>query len=533
MPYCIYLRKSRADAEAEAGGLSETLARHEKALLDLARSKNLPIEKIYREVVSGDLIAARPVVQELLADTADGKWEGVLVMEVERLARGDTGDQAIISQTFKYSDTLIITPLKTYDPNNEFDEEYFEFGLFMSRREYKTINRRMQRGRTASSQEGKFAGPTPAYGYTRKKLEGEKGWTLEPIPEEAETVRLIYDLYVNGLRRPDGGVTRMGILRIAEHLNALGIHPRRSDRWSSATIREILRNPVYTGKIRWNYRKTQRRMKNGVPYQERNRNRTDILCITDGRHEAIVSQELWEQAKQIVSQHSNPPVTRSSIITNPLCGLVICAKCGRKMVRHSFGNTNYPDVIRCQIRSCENQPTQISLVEQRILDSLRDWSIRYKLQWQDGHSKAAEQFSRQQEMKKKALASIELDLNKVNQQIDRIYDLFEQGIYTTEIFTDRSHKLTASKKALTEKRNNLMAEIEKEQITYTSEAELLPKLEHLLAVYDTLELPEAKNEMLRDVLEKVEYNKTYNGRGKMASDSFDVTIYPRIPKYNW
>ena len=45
---------------------------------------------------------------------------------------------------------MIITPIKIYDPNDEYDEEYFEFGLFMSRREYKTIKRRMQRGRVAA-----------------------------------------------------------------------------------------------------------------------------------------------------------------------------------------------------------------------------------------------------------------------------------------------------------------------------------------------------------------------------------------------
>lgn len=59
-------------------------------------------------------------------------------MEIERLARGDTIDQGIVAQTFKYSGTRIITPARDYDPSSEADEEYFEFGLFMSRREYQT-----------------------------------------------------------------------------------------------------------------------------------------------------------------------------------------------------------------------------------------------------------------------------------------------------------------------------------------------------------------------------------------------------------
>ena len=155
MAYLIYLRKSRMDMEAEARGEGETLARHRTTLLALARRMGLEIGGIYEEIVSGETIAARPQMQRLLSEVEAGQWEGVLVMEVERLARGDSIDQGIVAQAFKYSGTKIITPAKTYDPANEFDEEYFEFGLFMSRREYKTIKRRMVAGRIASVKEGK------------------------------------------------------------------------------------------------------------------------------------------------------------------------------------------------------------------------------------------------------------------------------------------------------------------------------------------------------------------------------------------
>lgn len=134
--YCIYLRKSRADLEAEAHGEGETLARHERLLLDLARRQNYNVTQIYREVVSGETISDRPVVQRVLREVEQGLWDGVLVVEVERLARGDTIDQGKVALAFQAYDTLIITPLKVYDPRNEFDEEYFEFGLFMSRRMY-------------------------------------------------------------------------------------------------------------------------------------------------------------------------------------------------------------------------------------------------------------------------------------------------------------------------------------------------------------------------------------------------------------
>lgn len=87
--YLIYLRKSRSDLEAEAHGEGETLSRHEHALLELAKRQHLNVTDIYREVVSGDTIAARPMMQRVLSEVEQGVWSGVLVMEVERLARGD------------------------------------------------------------------------------------------------------------------------------------------------------------------------------------------------------------------------------------------------------------------------------------------------------------------------------------------------------------------------------------------------------------------------------------------------------------
>ena len=196
--YAIYLRKSRKDAEAEVHGEGETLARHKRILLDYAEKHKLQISEIYEEIVSGESIAARPQMQRLLSNVEQGLYSGVLVIEVERLARGDTIDQGIVAQTFKFSDTMIITPTKTYDPNNEFDEEYFEFGLFMSRREYKTINRRLQRGRASAAKEGKYIASIAPYGYEKVKIPNDKGYTLKIIPEQAEVIKNIFDWYING-----------------------------------------------------------------------------------------------------------------------------------------------------------------------------------------------------------------------------------------------------------------------------------------------------------------------------------------------
>ena len=240
MPYVVYLRKSRNDTDAEIHGETEILARHEKTLLDLARKQNLDVSEIYREIVSGETISARPVMQRLLNEVGEGLWDGVLVMELERLARGDTIDQGRVAQAFKFTDTKIITPSKTYNPNNEFDETFFEFGLFMSRQEYKTIRRRMARGREAAVKEGKYIGTYAPYGYI--KIKRGKDCTLEINPEQAEIVRLIFNLYTQD--------NKLGYNAIAERLNEMGIPTMLGKQWIASTVKTILKNPVYIGKLR-------------------------------------------------------------------------------------------------------------------------------------------------------------------------------------------------------------------------------------------------------------------------------------------
>jgi DNA invertase Pin-like site-specific DNA recombinase len=364
--YCIYLRKSRADLEAESHGEGETLKRHQDILLALAKKMNISITKIYSEIVSGETIASRPEMQNLLNDVESGMWEGVLVVEVERLARGDTMDQGLVSHTFKVSGTKIITPVKIYDPNNEFDEEYFEFGLFMSRREYKTINRRLQRGRAQSINEGKYVGNIAPYGYTREKIKGDKGYKLAVIPEEAAAVKIIYDLYVN---------KKMGNALIAKELDKLNIKPRKNEFWSDQTIRGILSNPVYIGKIRWGARATQKKSINGSIHKSRPR--SGEYQLVDGLHEAIITEDVFNQAQAI--RHSKIITTANAKrpIANPLASLIVCEKCGRKMVMRKHKNSR--GSLMCQNPHCKNVSSPVEEVETKLIKSLELWLEKYKL----------------------------------------------------------------------------------------------------------------------------------------------------------
>lgn len=528
MPYCLYVRKSRADAEAEARGEGETLARHITILLDLAKKNKHDITQIHREIVSGETIAARPVMQQLLQEVEQGLWDGVYVMEVERLARGDTIDQGIVAQTFKYSNAKIITPMKTYSPDNEYDEEYFEFGLFMSRREYKTINRRLQTGRKASVKEGKYCGSVAPYGYERVRLKGQKGYTLEPVPSEAEVVKLIFKLYTIGEAQPDGSCRRMGISLIVRYLNNAGIKPRNSKDWSFASVHGILKNPVYTGKISWLGRPQKKKVVDGRVVIDRPRAPLDKRIIVDGLHPALISEDTFNLVQEIMSKNPTQPVREKGLIKNPLAGLVRCADCGLTMVRRPHGKKNRRDTLMCANTACKNVSIDLELIEARILEALQGWLSEYRVKWETEYKSEFDDVS-VVALKEQSLRRLEKEYETLKKQLDTTHDLLEQGVYTTAQFLDRSRAVSERMAQNEQDRIALGQDIEKEQAREVSRVLIIPKVEKLLDVYASLPDAKSKNDMLKEVLEKVVYKKEVNCRWYNSPDDFEIVIYPRIP----
>ena len=167
----IYLRKSRTDNQYES--VVEVLTRHEHILQDYCTrlfQQPIPEENIYREVVSGETISDRPVMIKLLDEIEKGGIEAVVVIEPQRLSRGSFGDIDRIVNTFRYSNTLVITPTKHYDLNNKFDRKYFEQELLRGNDYLEYVKEILVRGRKKSVEDGLYIGSKPPFGYDKLKL---------------------------------------------------------------------------------------------------------------------------------------------------------------------------------------------------------------------------------------------------------------------------------------------------------------------------------------------------------------------------
>ena len=516
--YCAYLRKSRKDLEAEARGEGETLARHEHILLDLAHRMNISLEAIYKEMVSGETISARPVMQQLLREVEEGVWTGVLVVEIERLARGDTRDQGYVAEAFTYSDTKIITPLKTYDPTDPADQEYFEFNLFMSRREYKTINRRLETGRHQSFLEGKFLGNVAPYGWERYKLERQKGYSLRPHPQESKYLVMMYDLIAYGSRG-----TPMGPDQVANLFNSMGVPSRTGSGWTGATIRGIIENEHNIGLVRRGRRKTVKKMQNGNIIKLRPHQKSYELA--DGLHAGQVSEEVFRLANENIHS-SAAPVNRDYTMKNPLAGLVICSCCGHVMRRRPTHVKAAYDFLYCPY-GCKTVGTPLYLVEESVIDMLKDWTEKYKLESAGIADDASKDLI---QMKEDVVSNKTAELEKLSKQRGSLYDLLEQGVYTTEVFLTRQKELSGRENRLREELSRLQDEIEYERKIEAERVNFIPKCKRLIDNYDSLTVQE-KNQFLKELIDKIVYSKTERNQwGKGGTASFKLEIWPRVPR---
>lgn len=335
----IYLRKSRADDPLMT--VEDVLMKHEQMLdkwiSDHLRTptgepydRTVPPENRLREVASGETIAQRPKMQELLHRIESPACKAVLIVEPQRLSRGDLEDIGRISKIFRYTRTIIITLQYIYDPSDARDRDDLERELKRGNEYLEYTKNILNRGRILASENGAYVGNVPPYGYRRIciRVPGSRKdvYTLEPDEDQAETVRTVFSLYNSGL----------GSTSIARRLDAMGIPAPGSTHWSTSTITSILDNPVYIGKIRWNHRSTVRTIRDGTVINSRPRAHGDTVILADGHHKPIITQEAWDAAHE--RRGSVPKTNHSLTLRNPLAGLLFCGKCGRAMQYRTYKN---------------------------------------------------------------------------------------------------------------------------------------------------------------------------------------------------
>ena len=491
-----YLRKSQSDDPDLT--VDEVLAKHEEILDEFAIANFggvIPPENRFKEVESGETIAGRPAFQELLRKIESPKYKAILVVEVQRLSRGDLEDAGRLIKILRYTNTMVITKRRTYDLRDEDDRDAFERELKRGNEYLEYQKKIMMRGREASVRAGNFIGSIAPYGYRKITItEGKKKChTLEPDPIEAPVVRMIFEWYVN---------ENLGRVTIAHRLNEMGIKPRVAEIWQQEAIKGILENDHYIGKVRWNWKKTMSIVEEGEIRKVRPRMKVGEYLLYDGRHEALVSDELFQAARD--KQGRNTKEKKSSKIRNPLAGLVFC-QCGRAMSLRTYKKDG---VERSAPRMlCDNQAyckTSSALYDE-ILDAvvktleqcIEDFEIRVKEDNSDS-IKLHTSLVKQLEEKMKKLQAKEL------LQWEQQSDPDPEKRMPEHVFKQLNAKLLLEKE---EVQQALCKAYESMPEPVNYEEKILRFRDALNALRDPDAEPKKKNTLLKACIERITYNR--------------------------
>ena len=490
--YIMYLRKSRADNPHES--VEEVLIKHEKILQELAERElggRIPEHCIFREVVSGETIAERPEMNAVLSQIENPKLKGVLVVEPERLSRGDLEDCGKIVNAFRYSKTQVLTTRDVYDLSIKRDRKFFEQELLRGNDYLEYTKEILLRGRIAAVKRGCYIGNIPPFGFD-KIIDADGDSTLQ-ANDMAAAVLMAFEMYVNEGR---------SYLEIARHFDSLGIKPYRSQVWEKTSIRAMLRNRHYIGLVVFGKYRSEKSFENGQIVRHSVRQAEDEVIVAKGKHKGIVPLELFEAAQE--KMDNNPRKKPDTTLVNPMAGLIFCHKCGKAMAQHPYPHAETR--IECRNRSgCNANSAKLRDVVDAVAYALEVEQLpelEVKLHNDEGKSAA---------IQKKQLEKMNKEMDELHAKEERQHDLLESGTYTEEVFLKRNKALHAQMEELRSKIYEAKQSIPKE-IDYQDK---IVKLQDAIAgLRDDTISAEEKNRLLKAIVRRIEYDYIERKRKK-------------------
>lgn len=481
--WVMYLRKSRQDDPNET--IEEVLAKHEILLQDWAMRElgyRIPENLIFREIVSGERIADRKELQKVLRAVESDEVAGIICRDCARLSRGDLIDCGSLMSVLQFTSTLVATPMMVYNMEDRMERRFFQDELLRGSSYLEYTKEVLSNGREiAVTKKGAYIGSKPPYGY--KKVKIGKLCTLEPHETEADVVRMIFDLYVN---------QDMTFHSIGRKLDAMGIVPRTGETWRDTTIRQMVANHHYDGKVIWGKRKTKIVIEDGKQIRTRKWADEDQYEIVDGMHPALVDHETFVKANE--KRLNNPRIIKDLKLSNPLAGVLFCAKCGHAMRRvpythaeHRYACHAHKPACMKSIKMREVNEAVIVALEQAELPNLKE-----KLNSNQGSSYAIQQ---------KILDGLMRQMDEYKVQEETQYELLEAKKYTLELFEKRNaalrEKMKKCEMQIIETKNNMPKAVDY--------AERIVALEDAIkALKDDSMSIEDQNRFIKKIIDRIE-----------------------------
>lgn len=319
------------------------------------------VEGYVDEGISGVSTAKRERFNQMIEDGKNGFFDLIVTKEVSRFARNTL-------DSIRYTRELLSNGVAVYFQNDNINtlDEDSELRLTimssMAQDESRKISSRVRWGHHQSIKKGTVLGTNNMFGYEKK--DGK----LTIVEEEAEFVRELFEMYATG---------RYTMKQMEQYFYNKGIRNRKGNKLAHSTMGNIIRNPKYKGYYVGNkviiedlFTKKQKFLpeEEWVMYKDE----------TGETVPAIVSEELWQRANEVLYMRSQDVITsqRKTVHQNILTGKLICAHCGKPYYRKDAvgrdGSKRSKWVCSGKINNGADSCPSMAIYEDEIIDIMTD-----------------------------------------------------------------------------------------------------------------------------------------------------------------
>ena len=467
----IYTRVSTQEQANEGYSLGEQADR----LKSYAKAKDWTVANVYEDGGFSGGNTNRPALQKLINDVKRKKVDAVLVYKLDRLSRSQKDTLNLIEDIFIKNGVEFISMSENFDTSTPFGRAMIGILSVFAQLEREQIKERMQLGAVARAKDGYFHGGgfiPIGYDYANNEL------TINDY--EAMQVREVYDLFL-------AGKSICGIRKIMakKYTNKYG-------NWASdSTVKSCLTTPLYYGKIVYAGK------------------------VYDGRHEPIVSEELFNQVQERFKQLTieNPKRKTAFKPTTLLGGLIWCQTCGaryhthhidgRKHLKESKGHKGWdyytcysrhrPSSKMARAKSCDSKNWRVDIANQLVIDEI------LKLQYDEEYIKSIMGSKKEPSLNTKK-ATLEARVEEINKQLDKIMDLYQLGNIPLDSIAKRIEDLTIERDKLEAELLNINDIKEDKKISLTGVKDIVKNAKTILDSDDM----EAKRNLVSSLIDRIE-----------------------------
>ena len=496
----IYTRVSTNEQAEEGYSIFE----QKRLLEEWCNNKGYDVYRCYSDSgISGKNIKDRPELKELLRDAEEKKFDMVISWKINRISR-KLADVLKIVDILEKNNITFKSYSEPFETDTPAGKMQFQMMALIGEFERGTIAQNVKMGMCAKAKAGEWCGGR-VLGYDLVPLENQEGAKrrknrLTINEKEAEAVRFIFNEYVNG----------KGYKAITNQLNKLGYKTKKGNDFSVGSIKEILTNPVYIGKVRYNVRQ------NWSEKRRRNINANPI--ITDGIHESIIDEVLWNKVQAIMESKKGKP-SRIYDGEYPLTGILRCPKCGAGMVISRTTNKLADGTKKRITYYCcgawKNKGTSVCNSNTIRVDKANEYVFN-KISELLSNEKMIEtivnNINRERQKKinpaKKELERIDKEIEKIDRKKTKLFEGYEEDLISKKEFKERKDELNKRAKNLQGEKESLLATLSddaSEEIPYEFIKSILENFSKVLTESTTRE---QQKKLLHMIISEITINES-------------------------